>query len=102
MRLNPLHSIEWLTHRMHVTGEYPDVVRGTGRSTAQALEYIAKAIQNPYVTVHVRDHAATLEATRVLCRAIEVMCCSLGLLHMRVNISNQTLTFGNPHGNSNP
>lgn len=55
-KLHPLHEPEVLLQRMLNTREYPDRLRGTGRSTAFALKYIAQAIESPYIPVKLRDH----------------------------------------------
>ena len=49
------------------------VDRQTGRSTAQALRFLAFAIDNPGTQVQVRDHHGTLQADSELtmvCRSI--------------------------------
>lgn len=55
-KLHPLHEPEALLQGMLASREYPDMVRGTGRSTALALKYIAEAIETPYQPVRLRDH----------------------------------------------
>lgn len=65
-RLNPLHTPEWLHNMVLCTGCYADPDRMTGRSTALALELVAKAIKNPHTWVEVVDHHPTLAAANDL------------------------------------
>ncbi len=52
--------------------------RQTGRSTIQALRYIALAMENPGTEMKIRDHYQTTEANRRLCdrvrRMVNQMC----------------------------
>jgi hypothetical protein len=47
--------------------------RQTGRSTIQALRYIALAIENPGTVYKIADHYGTVQANRLLCDQIHKM-----------------------------
>lgn len=57
IRLHPLHDADGLYQHMLICGAYPDKERGTGRSTAKALEFIAAAISAPRSPVLLVDHS---------------------------------------------
>jgi hypothetical protein len=87
-KLHPLHEPEALLQGMLANQEYPDRLRRTGRSTALALQYIAKAIQEPYSPVLLRDHTH-LHSETYRCRSwfaayVVDMTRALQLQHMRV------------------
>lgn len=76
---NPLHVqliqndasiLQYLAH---------DTSRRTGRTTAQCLEFIAKAIENPYTWVRVVDHTGLYEASRLAWDTCFDMCMRLNL-----------------------
>lgn len=96
MRINPLHSVRVLCDWMQVVGEYPPTERGTGRSTAQALRYIASAIENPYEVIQVRDHHGSTQSDEHLCQVIHSMVCGLGLKHFYISGKQRTMSFGKP------
>lgn len=53
--------------------------RQTGRSTIQALRYIALAIESPGVDIRVRDHYDHMVCHRQLCDRIREMVSQMGL-----------------------
>jgi len=89
--LHPLHTIEWLTDSIKGTGTYPDPTRRTGRSTAQALRLLAKAIETPHVKVYIKDHHGSEPAHRNLRYMMQGMAEKLGLEHMQ--FTQDTVTF---------
>ena len=58
-QLNPLHALLIKSNPEFVEDLRHDLSRRTGRTTAQALKFIAKAIENPYKKVHIVDHHNT-------------------------------------------
>lgn len=94
MKLHPLHSPEMIMDYMLNTGEYWPQERCTGRSTALALEYLAKAIRNPGVRFHVRDHHDSTVAHRCLATVVRDFAIMLGLEHMQ--FTGGTIMFGAP------
>jgi hypothetical protein len=81
MRLNPLHSVEWLCDMIRVTGEYFDTSRRTGRTTALALKAIAEAIENPWVWVPLKDHHNTILANESMSNIVRSMVHVMQLEH---------------------
>lgn len=76
--LHPLHTPKWLSSWIN-QGIYPDIDRCTGRSTAQGLELIAKALQQPHVWHDVRDHWGNQNAHTNLRRIVQDQVKALGL-----------------------
>lgn len=73
-KLHPLHSIERhadVIKQQGVLGyhKWLEEKRGTGRSTALALRYIAQAIENPHTAVLLLDHVHTSVATEAAKRS---------------------------------
>lgn len=67
---HPLHTVEFVASCLVMTGRYPGD-RRTGRTTALALQYIAKAIQEPRKWHEPKDHHDSLmmrEHLTALCR----------------------------------
>lgn len=81
-KLHPLHDPKWVAEIIASTGQYPGS-RGTGRTTALALEAIAQAIRNPGKVVEVCDHSGHLPkyAATVVIGIVR----SLGLRHMHIS-----------------
>lgn len=101
-KLNPLHNPETVLKQMQATGEYFDPERGSGRSTALALNYISRAISSPNLPIRIRDHntdggVISIPATKLmnerLMYKISGMLRSLGLKFMLLDFNKQTLTF---------
>lgn len=59
--LHPLHTPEYVADHVLNTRRLPGL-RATGRTTALALSYIVKAMQNPFEPVAMLDHFDTTEA----------------------------------------
>lgn len=55
-RMHPLHTPELISQTVLATGEYFDIVRGTGRTTSRVLSAISHAITYPYKWHSVCDH----------------------------------------------
>lgn len=91
-RMHPLHNADFIHDYMVNTGEYFPQERGTGRSTAQALGYIAEAVRNPFRKIVVVDHRGTAVANRELLHIIRRMVSSLRLEHFV--FTNETIQFG--------
>lgn len=87
-KLHPLHDPQWVAGIVADTGQYPGK-RGTGRTTAMALESIAQAIRNPEKVVEVRDHSGHLP--KYAATLVISMVRRLGLRHM--HISNQDSSY---------
>ena len=84
MKLHPLHTPEMVAQCAIVNGEYFDTTRCTGRSTVQALNYIAQAIAHPRKTIFVVDHHGSSLATRELTYKIKQMVERLELQHFTI------------------
>ncbi len=67
--------------------------RRTGRSTAQALRFLAYAMESPGSLVNVRDHHGTPESDRYLMQTIADMIEKLGLSHFEFGKRDRTLKF---------
>ena len=96
MPLHPLHTRKWI--ESFLDHGYPiDEIRSrrTGRSTVQALTYIAKAISNPGKHIEVSDHFGTTEATRHLMMVMRNVVHALGLKHIHFDIVSQSIIFEN-------
>lgn len=61
--------------------------RGTGRTTAIALETIARAIKNPETRIDIVDHHDSAFARRELAYKIADICEKLGLKHLVIRDS---------------
>lgn len=96
MPLHPLHTRKWLMAMLE-QGEDVVVIRSrrTGKSTVQALTYIAKAISNPGKRIEVSDHFGTPEATRHLTMMMRSMIDVLGLQHLHFDREAQSIIFEN-------
>lgn len=92
MKLHPLHTPEWVADFIKAHGEYPGD-RGTGRTTALALDVLACAIQQPGKTVKAQDHHPTPEADRELLRIAKDMASRLGLTRLHFCPHMLTVTF---------
>lgn len=82
MKLNPLHSIDWIVGMMRFSGEYVDPARATGRTTSLALRLLAQAIATPHVWVDIRDHHPTHAASQNLRRLMQEIADRLNLKHL--------------------
>lgn len=60
-----------------------DNSRGTGKSTARALELIATAIKNPGTYVGVLDHYGTTKSDQILFRRVQELVKKLELEHFQ-------------------
>lgn len=58
--------------------------RGTGRSTAQAFDYLALAMRNPHQWHKVEDHSRCHFQSAILCARLQDYIRSLGLDHFIV------------------
>lgn len=96
MPLHPLHTRKWLMAMLE-QGEDVMLIRSrrTGKSTVQALTYIAKAISNPGKHIEVSDHFGTPEATRHLMMVTRNMVHALGLQHIHFDIVSRSIIFEN-------
>lgn len=96
MPMHPLHTRKWieafLEHGYQI-GELRS--RRTGRSTVQALTYIAKAISNPGKHIEVSDHFGTPDATHHLTMMMRQMVDVLGLQHIHFDRGAQSIIFEN-------
>ena len=81
-KLHPLHDPQWVAKIVAGTGQYPGK-RGTGRTTAMALEAIAQAIRHPEQAVDVRDHSGHLP--KYAATVVIGMVRRLGLRHMHIS-----------------
>ncbi|CAI3971344.1 hypothetical protein VAC51_00021 [Variovorax phage VAC_51] len=95
-KLHPMHSADFLSRQVLMTGCYPDTERCTGRTTVLALEFIAKAMSNPHVVVHVRDHHGTTFAHQRLVKVIHAITQRLGLEGFLCKPSDLTIEFTTP------
>ena len=73
----------------------PDIKRGrrTGRSTAQALFYIATALNHPGIDIYIIDHADTYSAHRSLQKTIHSIVAKLDLQGFMFNFQEVTFKF---------
>ena len=92
-KLHPLHTPQYLYDYMRYTGEYYPLDRRTGRSTAQALQYLAHAICDPHTPVAIVDHYGTEKANKALAKSMQHMADLLGLKHMVFTVAPCTVTF---------
>ena len=77
--MHPLHQDASDVLLAHIEKE---PYRLTGRSTAQALGYLSRAIKSPNTRVYIQDHHGTPQADRHLTDMISEMVQKLGLRHM--------------------
>lgn len=96
MPLHPLHTRKCI-EAMLEQGDRLSVVmsRHTGKSTVQALGYIAKAISNPGKRIEVSDHFGTPDATHRLLMRMRKMVDALGLQHIHFDREAQSIIFEN-------
>jgi hypothetical protein len=80
-QLHPLHTPEFVARYIITEGQYPGL-RCTGRSTAQALRYLAASIEQPGVAVVPADHHGTVLADRLLLSRMAQLSSMMGLKHM--------------------
>lgn len=95
MRLHPLHTPAMIAEHVLSTGEHFPVERRTGRSTVQALHYLAVAIDKPHQRITVLDHHGTTAATKDLIRRMQEIAGKLGLGHLVFDMDSHTVTFTN-------
>ena len=83
---HPLHTQEWVDMvEQHYPGGYKQqFYRRQGKSTAQALAMLARAIEEPYKEFYIMDHYGTPEANRHLAELLRRCIDKLELQHMRV------------------
>ena len=91
MKRHPLHSTDFIINTLRMTGEYPGE-RCTGRTTALAFEYIAKAIRNPGKELIPQDHHPGTPANRELCYKIRLIVEKLELQGFKFKMD--TIQFG--------
>jgi hypothetical protein len=91
-RLHPLHSVNMVLDDIRRTGCYFDERRGTGRTTALALQYIAAAISNPFCSILIRDHHGSTQSDRMLVHVCRQMVHTLGLYEF--HFTEGTICFG--------
>lgn len=94
MRLHPLHTVDWIIQHIRCTGEYFPQERRTGRSEQLALEFIVKAMRNPYQWHVVTDHHGTTNASRNLCQRIRAIVIKLG--YEQFHFKEEHICFGEP------
>lgn len=92
-RVHPLHTPEFICMCVADTGWYPGS-RYTGRSTAQALHYIAKAIEHPFESIAIVDHHGTRLADEHLVMQARSLAAKMGLQHLYFDKHKRTVTFG--------
>ena len=78
MKRHPLHSMEFITNCLVVTGCYPGQ-RRTGRSTALALRLISESIKRPGEWLSIKDHHDSRMADHHLRQMIQDIVLKLGL-----------------------
>jgi len=93
-RIHPLHDINEMADWMRINNEYYPVERHTGRSTIQALRYIAEAMENPYKEIQISDHYKSSEANLMLLERIKDIVILAELDHFTFRPYNYSLTFG--------
>lgn len=59
--------------------------RCVGKSTALALEVIARALQNPGISVQIKDHVATPAAVRITTQYVERYIHDMGLVGFKIH-----------------
>lgn len=93
-KLNPLHKPDWIARMVEATGLY-DPSRMTGRSTADALELLARAIRNPNVPQFAQDHTGLSRMSEEVLNTALRIAHQTGLEHLWGvrNGSRSTLTF---------
>jgi hypothetical protein len=94
MRLHPLEDRRRIARHIEEFGVIPDMTRGTGRSTALALQCIARAIENPHSCISVTDHFHTAAADRMLLGMVVDMIAALGLRSIYVSRATNRIRFG--------
>lgn len=82
-KINPLHTLDMVMRHMLSTGEYFPQERCTGRSTALALEFVAKAIRNPHEWVVITDHHDSAPSNNLLASTCRDIIAALGLRHFQ-------------------
>lgn len=92
MNSHPLHDAAFIKQYNDAHREMR--LRHTGRSTRQALKYIALAMEQVGCPIRVRDHHGTYLADRELLNTIHQMIGKLGFKHFTLNSTQLTLTFG--------
>lgn len=92
--IHPLHDISEIASFMRSTGKYFPQERRTGRSTIQALKYIAQAMENPFEEIVIKDHHGTYDSDRVLFRSIQGIVSDAGFKHFVFSLGNLTIKFG--------
>lgn len=73
-----------------LTGKSRDM-RCEGRSTAQALMYVAQAIYNPNTIIKVSDHYGTQDSNRLMVERCREIVSHLGLQFFDFNKAGQTI-----------
>lgn len=96
--LHPLHSPQWVAEVVLTSGAYPGE-RRTGRSTAAALEYVARAIRVPGLKIALWDHFDSMIAHECQRRAVEEIISRLDFRAFRITKNTSRaglwdLTFG--------
>lgn len=94
-KLHPLHSIERHADVIKQQGilgyhKWLEEKRGTGRSTALALRYIAQAIENPHTAVLLLDHTtgATEDTKRSFATRVADLVKDFGLAGLWTQLRN--------------
>lgn len=81
---HPLHDAEFKARAEHSVGAFW-FLRRRGTSTAQALQALAEAIQNPGMSIELKDHAGSREATQHLAWLVRDIATRLELRHIHVD-----------------
>lgn len=92
IKQHPLHDEAFAKECIRVYKEMSE--RRTGRSTRQALKYIALAMEQVGCPIRIRDHHGTHLADTELFYTIQRMITKLEFKHFTLNHSQLTLTFG--------
>ena len=94
--MHPLHTQKWIDQLVaQGMPRYEITTRCTGRTTAQALEALAWAIEHPGQFLRVVDHHGTPNASRELHYMAYEMSRKLGLKHLHFHRGDHTIIFEN-------
>lgn len=91
--MHPLHT-ERMLAEWEACDPYYDPRRRTGRTTALALEVLARAIRSPGVPMRVLDHYPTRSADKELLLQAQSIVLALGWVGFTFRPSDLTVRFG--------